>query len=87
MFINLLAWCIFGLIVGAVARLVVPAPHPIGCAGTIAVGVLGSLFGGYLGSLITGAHGDEFAPAGFLGAVIGGIIVLGILRLFPWRRP
>ena len=87
MFINLLAWCIFGLIVGAVARVLVPAPHPIGCAGTIAVGVLGSLLGGYLASLLSPWHGDEFTPAGFLGAVVGGIIVLGVLRLFSGRRP
>jgi uncharacterized membrane protein YeaQ/YmgE (transglycosylase-associated protein family) len=75
------------LIVGAVARLLVPAPHPIGCAGTMAVGILGSLVGGYLGSLLSGAPGDGFAPAGFLGAILGGIIVLGILRLLPARRP
>jgi uncharacterized membrane protein YeaQ/YmgE (transglycosylase-associated protein family) len=84
--INLLSWLLFGLIVGAVARVIVPSPHPIGCAGTIAVGVLGSFLGGYLASLLSGSPSGGFRPANFLGAVLGGIIVLGILHLFPRRR-
>lgn len=88
---NILGWIVFGLIVGAIARLLVPGRDPMGWIGTILLGVAGSLLGGFLGSLLFG-RADElaetgmgFAPAGFLGALIGGIIVLLLVRQFRGR--
>jgi uncharacterized membrane protein YeaQ/YmgE (transglycosylase-associated protein family) len=88
---NILGWIVFGLIVGAIARLLVPGRDPMGWIGTILLGVAGSLLGGFLGSLIFG-QADElantgmgFAPAGFIGALIGGIIVLLLVRQFRKR--
>ncbi len=84
--VNLLVWIIFGLFVGAIARLIVPGRDPMGCLGTILLGIAGSVMGGFLGSLFFGGFQGEFRPAGFLGAIIGGVIVLLIWRQFR-RRP
>jgi uncharacterized membrane protein YeaQ/YmgE (transglycosylase-associated protein family) len=88
---NILGWIIFGLIVGAIARLLVPGRDPMGWIGTILLGVAGSLLGGFLGALIFGQADDltetgmGFTPAGFIGALIGGIIVLLLVRQFRKR--
>ena len=73
---------IVGLIAGAVARLVVPGPDPIGILGTIVVGVIGSFVGGFLGYVLF--HHDKaegaLQPSGILGSIIGAVIVLLIYR-------
>jgi uncharacterized membrane protein YeaQ/YmgE (transglycosylase-associated protein family) len=79
--LNLLAWILFGLLVGGIARLIVPGHDPMGCLGTMLLGIAGSVVGGFLGSLLFTGVRHGFKPAGFLGAVVGGVIVLLI-----WRR-
>ncbi len=86
MLLNLLAWVLFGLLVGAIARLIVPGRDPMGCLGTMLLGIAGSVVGGFLASLLLGGFRHDFRPAGFLGAVIGGVIVLLIWRRLR-RRP
>ena len=87
MILNILSWCVFGLIVGAIARFLVPGRDPMGCLGTIALGIVGALLGGFVASMITGRPlRDEFNAIGFLGALIGGIIVLLLVRQFRPRR-
>jgi len=81
MLINLLVWLVFGLIVGALARAVVPGRGPVGCFATAALGIVGSMVGGYLGTMLPGHALNEFQPAGFLGALLGAVLVLGLLRL------
>jgi len=83
---NLIGWCVFGLIAGAIARLLTPGRDPVGCLGTIAVGVAGSFAGGFLGRLLFGESGDRFSPAGLVGSVIGGIIVLVLMRRLSNRK-
>lgn len=80
--LNILSWILFGLVVGAIARLLVPGRDPMGCLGTILLGVAGSVVGGFLASLLFTGFRDRFEPAGFLGAIIGGVIVLLIGRRF-----
>ena len=76
---SLIGWIIFGLIVGALARLLMPGRDPIGCLGTILVGVGGSLLGGFLAYLLLG-RGDEFQPASFIGSLLGALLLLFLLR-------
>jgi uncharacterized membrane protein YeaQ/YmgE (transglycosylase-associated protein family) len=80
---NFVAWVVFGLVVGVVARLLVPGRDPMGCLGTIVLGVIGSIVGGFLLMLLFGGRGERVHPAGFLGAVIGGVV---ILLLWRWMQ-
>ena len=84
---SLIGWAIFGLIVGAIARFVVPGREPMGCLGTMAVGVAGSIAGGWLGSFLFSSfrRGHTMEPAGLVGSLIGAVIVLLIVRQF--RNP
>jgi uncharacterized membrane protein YeaQ/YmgE (transglycosylase-associated protein family) len=71
-----------GLLAGAVARLLLPGPDPIGILGTILVGVIGSFVGGFLGYVLFHHDASEGAlqPSGILGSIIGALIVLMIYR-------
>ncbi len=77
---GIIGWIIIGLIVGAIARWLMPGPDPMGWLGTIVLGIVGSLVGGTLLNLLFGG-GLELSAAGFLGSILGALIVL-----FVWRR-
>jgi uncharacterized membrane protein YeaQ/YmgE (transglycosylase-associated protein family) len=79
-----LGWIIFGLIVGALAKLVMPGRDPGGIFVTIVLGIVGALLGGWLGRAI-GWYGPNEA-AGFVMALIGALILLGLYRLLVARR-
>jgi uncharacterized membrane protein YeaQ/YmgE (transglycosylase-associated protein family) len=84
---NILSWCIFGLIVGGIARLLYPGDDKLGCLGTIVLGVIGSIFGGLLWGVLSGRDLNELHYGGFITSTIGGIIALAIFRrLAPPRR-
>jgi uncharacterized membrane protein YeaQ/YmgE (transglycosylase-associated protein family) len=78
----IIALVIVGLIVGFLARALVPGPDPMGVGGTILLGIVGSFVGGFLGYVLFGKDFDEGAlqPAGLVGSLIGAIVVLLILR-------
>ncbi len=82
---DILAWLAVGLVAGAIARLVTPGHLSIGCLGTAAVGLAGSVVGGFLFSLLRTGHGT-FSPAGFLGSIVGAVLVLLVLRAIAGRR-
>jgi uncharacterized membrane protein YeaQ/YmgE (transglycosylase-associated protein family) len=81
---GILVWIIFGLIVGAVAKLIMPGRDPGGIIVTMILGIVGALLGGWLGQALGLYAPGE--PAGFFMAVIGAIIVLLIYRLLIGRR-
>lgn len=81
---GVLAWLLTGLIVGAIARLLVSGPHHLGCIGTSVLGILGSLVGGTIFNAI-GGKGFELESSGFLGAVFGAVVLLVLGRLFSGR--
>jgi uncharacterized membrane protein YeaQ/YmgE (transglycosylase-associated protein family) len=80
---GILGWIIFGLIVGALAKLVMPGKDPGGFLVTTLLGIVGALVGGFLGRLL-GLY-KEGEPAGFIGAFLGAILVLWIYR--KMRKP
>ena len=87
----IIAAVIVGLIVGAIARLLMPGRDPIGILGTILLGIAGSFVGGFLQNLIEhhslSVHG--FHAVGLIGSVIGAWVLLLLLRitgLEPGRR-
>jgi uncharacterized membrane protein YeaQ/YmgE (transglycosylase-associated protein family) len=75
---------IFGLIVGALAKLVMPGRDPGGIVVTIERGIVGALLGGWLGRAISLYGLGE--PTGFVMALIGALILLGLYRLLVARR-
>jgi uncharacterized membrane protein YeaQ/YmgE (transglycosylase-associated protein family) len=79
---------IVGLIVGAIARLLMPGRDPIGVVGTIVLGIVGSFVGGFLQNLIqyhtVSVH--SFHPVGLIGSIIGAWVLLLILRLTGVER-
>lgn len=77
----IIGWIVFGLVVGLIARFLVPGRDPMGWLGTILLGVAGSFVGGFLTQLIWGLDG-EFQPASWIGSIIGGIIVVVAMRQF-----
>jgi uncharacterized membrane protein YeaQ/YmgE (transglycosylase-associated protein family) len=79
---------IIGLIAGALARLLVPGPDPIGIPGTILLGIVGSFIGGFLGYLLFHKDSQDgfFQPSGIIGSIIGAVIALLIYRQVSGRR-
>lgn len=76
--IYVLGWMLFGLIVGAIAKLIMPGRDPGGIIVTMLVGIAGAVIGGFLGRAIGWYQPGE--PAGFVVATIGAIILLFIYR-------
>ena len=75
---SIVGWILFGLIVGVVAKLLMPGRDPGGLIVTILLGIGGALVGGFLGRVL-GWYG-EGEPAGFIMAVIGAVVVLFAYR-------
>jgi uncharacterized membrane protein YeaQ/YmgE (transglycosylase-associated protein family) len=82
--IGFLVLCLVGLVVGAIAKLLMPGDDPGGWIMTILLGIAGS----WVGGLIFGALGLEGLATGVIGAVIGAMLLLWIYRLVKRRaRP
>lgn len=82
--IGFIATIIVGLIVGAIARFLMPGRDPGGCLTTILLGIAGALIAGYIGRAI---HWYEPGrPAGFIASIIGAMLLLLIYRLIFARR-
>jgi uncharacterized membrane protein YeaQ/YmgE (transglycosylase-associated protein family) len=75
---------IVGLLIGAVAKILMPGPDPGGMVITILLGIGGSMFAGFLGRSL-GWYSDE-APVGFIASVIGAILLLAIYRALMGSR-
>ena len=79
---------VFGLIAGAIARLLVPGRDPMGLLGTAVLGIVGSFVGGFLGYILFGRDAADGAlqPAQWLGSIIGAVIALLVYRAISGRR-
>jgi uncharacterized membrane protein YeaQ/YmgE (transglycosylase-associated protein family) len=76
---DILLWIVFGLVVGIVAKLIMPGRDPGGIIITVVLGIVGALLGGWIGRVL--GFYREGDAAGFLMAVVGAIIVLALYRL------
>jgi len=78
-------WALFiGLIVGAVAKFIMPGKDPDGIIITILLGIAGAEVGTFIGRTI-GWYGPN-QGARFIGSVVGAVIILGIYRWYVGRR-
>jgi uncharacterized membrane protein YeaQ/YmgE (transglycosylase-associated protein family) len=81
---GILGWILFGLIVGALAKLVMPGRDPGGIIVTMLLGIAGAVLGGFVGRAL-GLY-REGEAAGFLMATLGAILLLAIYRVMVGRR-
>jgi len=80
---GLIGWIVFGLIVGVIAKLLMPGRDPGGFIITILLGIAGALLGGFLGRAL-GWYGPN-EGAGYLMSIVGAIILLALYRMFVVR--
>jgi uncharacterized membrane protein YeaQ/YmgE (transglycosylase-associated protein family) len=85
MLFTILGWLVFGLIAGFIARALVPGKDDIGLLRTIGLGVVGSFVGGLIFGVLTGGL-RGFHPAGWIGSVIGAVVVLVIYNQVTGRK-
>jgi uncharacterized membrane protein YeaQ/YmgE (transglycosylase-associated protein family) len=81
---SILTTLIIGLLVGAVAKLLMPGKDPGGWIVTILLGIAGALLAGYLGQAVGWYQPGQ--PAGFIASVVGAIVLLLLYRLLFKRR-
>lgn len=81
---GVIGWIVFGLIVGVIAKLLMPGRDPGGFIITILIGIAGALLGGWLGRAL-GWYGPG-QGAGFLMSLVGAIILLGLYHMLFVRR-
>ncbi len=80
----ILGWIIFGLIIGALAKLVMPGKDPGGIIVTMLIGIAGAVTGGFLGRVL-GLYGPGDA-AGFFMSFLGAVLLLFLYRQLSARQ-
>ena len=80
----MLGLILFGLVVGVIAKLLMPGKDPGGFIITILLGIAGAMLGGYVGRLLGFYEANQ--GAGFFMALLGSILLLGIYRMTIRRR-
>ncbi|HUG35785.1 MAG TPA: GlsB/YeaQ/YmgE family stress response membrane protein [Candidatus Limnocylindrales bacterium] len=80
---GLIIWIVFGLVVGIVAKFLMPGRDPGGIFVTIILGIVGAVLGGFMGRALGLYQADE--PAGFFMAVLGAIVLLVLYRMVAGR--
>jgi uncharacterized membrane protein YeaQ/YmgE (transglycosylase-associated protein family) len=76
---------VIGLVVGAIARLLVRSPMRLGCIGTILLGIIGSYVGGTLGALLYHDTFDIRRASTLIGSIAGTVAILVVWRLIDGR--
>lgn len=88
---SFLGWMICGLIVGAVARFLVPGRQAMSVPMTIVLGIVGALLGGFFYSLIWGTSAEPFTLTehnwhGWIVSILGGVLVVWLYpQVYPRR--
>ena len=80
----ILSWIVFGLVIGFIAKLLMPGRDPGGFIVTILLGIAGALVGGFIGRAM-GFYGPG-QSAGWLMSILGAIILLALYRMLVRRR-
>jgi uncharacterized membrane protein YeaQ/YmgE (transglycosylase-associated protein family) len=81
---GILAWILFGLVIGVIAKLLMPGRDPGGFIITILLGIAGALIGGFIGRAM-GFYGQG-ESAGWLMSILGAVILLALYRMVMRRR-
>lgn len=80
----ILSWIVFGLVIGLIAKLLMPGKDPGGFIITMLLGIAGALVGGFIGRAM-GFYGPN-QSAGWIMSILGAIILLALYRTLVRRR-
>jgi uncharacterized membrane protein YeaQ/YmgE (transglycosylase-associated protein family) len=83
---GLLAFILFGLVIGLIARALMPGRQSMGLVATALLGMAGSFVGGLVGSLIYGGRMFELHSAGIIGSIVGALLVMFLVGMGSGRR-
>ena len=81
---GILAWILFGLVVGVIAKFLMPGRDPGGFIVTILLGIAGALIGGFIGRAMGLYEANQ--GAGWIMSIVGAIILLALYRMMVRRR-
>ena len=81
---GVVGWIVFGLVVGLVAKFLMPGRDPGGFVITVILGIVGAVLGGFIGRSLGWYRADD--PVGFVMALVGALILLAVYRAMS-RRP
>jgi len=80
----ILSWIVFGLVIGIIAKLLMPGKDPGGFIVTILLGVAGALVGGFIGRAMGLYTAGQ--SAGWIMSILGAILLLVLYRVMVRRR-
>ena len=83
---GIVLFLVFGLVIGLIARAIMPGEQKMGLVMTALLGVAGSFIGGFLTSLITKNQVADFNTAGVIGSIIGALVLLFVVGAVSRRR-
>jgi uncharacterized membrane protein YeaQ/YmgE (transglycosylase-associated protein family) len=83
---GIISWIVFGFVVGAIARFIMPGRQPMGIILTTLLGIAGSFVGGFIGTMLAGQPMEVAEPSGWIGATLGALLLLFIYGLVVGRR-
>jgi uncharacterized membrane protein YeaQ/YmgE (transglycosylase-associated protein family) len=84
--IDIIGWIVIGLLVGLLARFLVPGRDPMGCLATSLLGIVGSIVGGFISRFFfRPAPAVGYVRPGFLISLVGAILVLLLVRAVRGR--
>lgn len=83
---SLILFLVFGLIVGLIARALMPGRQSMGVLMTTGLGIVGSFIGGAIGSILTGRSLLEFNTSGIIGSVVGAMLAMAAAAAIAGRR-
>ena len=76
---SIVFFILFGLIVGLLARAIMPGKQSLGLIATALLGIAGSFVGGFIGNLVYHRPFLEPHSSGFIGSILGALVVLAIV--------
>jgi uncharacterized membrane protein YeaQ/YmgE (transglycosylase-associated protein family) len=82
---GILTWIVLGLLVGILARFIMPGTQAMGLIGTILLGIVGAVVGGFIGIQLGWGNVHGFDIRSLSLAIGGGVLVLFIIGLFQKR--
>lgn len=83
---GIIAWIVFGFVIGLIARALVPGRQGMGFLMTTLLGIAGSIVGGLVASALFGGPSTGFHTSGIIGSLIGAILLLVVAGMVTGPR-